>query len=283
MKSQINEFTYPESELIYEEIEGVKAEVYLPEYVVKTIKERAEALGGEVSVRLWWPYVYIYIEKDFSKEIEDCYDIAWSKAERDAINDCEEKCNDDERCFEECVDVWKHSVYKSCLEDIGDEIRPSITKAVYELEHIFKLYGIEADVETQWYNDVIEIRVRLKGYREIIPMWVGQLLLVKVVDASMARTYRDREKLTYKLTSFLYTHLSESRFIELAMHLSKDNIRITKMLDKYNDLRRYEMLIEWKDVKIALYVTEESENGHWTVTDINVGYVEQVVIDLTPA
>jgi hypothetical protein len=106
---------------------------------------------------------------------------------------------------------------------------------------------------------------------------------VKVVDASMPKAYIDREKLTYKLTSFLYTHLSERRFIELVKSLEKSNIRINRMLDNYPDLRRYEMIIEQGDVKIALYVTEESEKGYWTITNIEPSYIQQTVVDLTPA
>jgi hypothetical protein len=280
-KTQI--FTYPESELIYEEMGEVKAEVYLPEYVVKTVKEHAEMLGANVSMRLWWPFTYIFIEKDISKEVEDCYDIAWSKAERDALNDCEEKCGDDEKCLDECMDVWKHSVYKGCLEDIGDDIRPSITKAIAELEHVFKLYGIEADIETEWHGDVVEIKIRLNGYREVIPMKIGQLLLMKVVDASMAKAYKDRERLTYTLISALYPHLSEKRLIELVKSLEKSNIRINRMLDNYPELRRYEMVIEQGDVKIVLYITEESEKDYWAVTNITLGYIQQAVVDLTPA
>jgi hypothetical protein len=282
METKPQIFTYPESELIYEEMGEVKAEVYLPEYVVKTVKEHAEMLGASVSVRLWWPFTYISIEKDISKEVEDCYDIAWSKTERDALNNCKEKCGDDEKCFDECMDVRKHSVYKGCVEDIGDDIRPSITKAIYELEHVFKLYGIEADIETEWHSDTVEIRARLNGYREIIPMEIGQLLLMKVVDASMARAYKDRDRLTYALISALYPHLSEKRLIELVKTLEKSNIRINRMLDSYPDLRRYEMIIEQGDVKIALYITEESEKGYWAVTNITLGYIQQAVVDLTP-
>jgi hypothetical protein len=282
METKPQIFTYPESELIYEEMGEVKAEVYLPEYVVKTVKEHAEMLGASVSVRLWWPFTYISIEKDISKEVEDCYDIAWSKTERDALNNCKEKCGDDEKCFDECMDVRKHSVYKGCVEDIGDDIRPSITKAIYELEHVFKLYGIEADIETEWHSDTVEIRARLNGYREIIPMEIGRLLLMKVVDASMAKAYKDRDRLTYALISALYPHLSEKRLIELVKTLEKSNIRINRMLDNYPDLRRYEMIIEQGDVKIALYITEESEKGYWAVTNITLGYIQQAVVDLTP-
>jgi hypothetical protein len=280
-KSQI--FTYPESQLVYKEVDWVNAEVFLPEYVVNVIRERAEMLEADVSIRLWWPFTYIFIEKKLEEKINDCYDIAWSKTERDALNDCEEKCSDDEKCFDECIDAWKHSVYKGCLEDIGDEIRPSITKTTRELEHVFKLYGIEADIETEWNHDTVTIRALLKGYSEIIPMEIGQLLLTKIVDASMARSYKDRERLTYNLTSALYPHLTISRLIELYQNLDKDNIRITRTLDSYNDLRRYEMIIEDKDLKIALYVTEEKDGEYWTVTNIVLGYIQQSVIGLTSA
>jgi hypothetical protein len=282
MEPQTHEFTYPESQVVYKEIPEAKAEVYLPEYVAHVIQERAEMLGGKVSVRLWWPFTYIFIEKDISKEVEDCYDIAWSKAERDALNDCEEKCGDDEKCLDECIDVWKHSVYKGCLEDIGDDIRPSITKTIHELEHVFRLYGIEADIETEWYNDVVEIRARLKGYQEVIPMEVGQLLLMKVVDASMSKAYKDRERLTYKLTSPLHAYLTIEQLIKLVTALDKDNIRITRTLDSYNDLRRYEMIIEHEDLKISLLITEEKEGEYWEITNIELGYIQQTVVDLTP-
>jgi hypothetical protein len=280
-KSQI--FTYPEERLIYKQVDGVKVEVFLPEHVVNVIRQRAEMLEADLLVRLWWPYVYIFIEKKLEEKINDCYDIAWSQTEQDALADCEEKCGDDKNCFDECIDVWKHSVYKGCLEDIGDEIRPSITKTTRELEHIFKLYGIEADIETEWIHDVVTIRALLRGYNEIIPMEIGQLLLMKIVDASMARSYKDRERLTYSLTSALYPHLTISRLIELYQNLDKDNIRITRTLDNYADLRRYEMLIEDKDLKIALYVTEERENNWWTITNITLGYIQQSVVGLTPA
>jgi len=280
-KSQI--FTYPEEQLIYKEMLEVKAEVFLPEYVVHVIRERAEVLEADVSVRLWWPFTYIFIKKDLSEKINDCYDIAWSKAEQDALADCEEKCGNDEKCMEECMDVWKHSVYKGCLEDIGNEVRPSITKTVHELEHVFKLYGIEADIETEWQHDVVAIRALLKGYSEIIPMEIGQLLLMKIVDASMSKSYKDRERLTYNLTSALYPHLTISRLIELYQNLDKDSIRITRTLDNYNDLRRYEMVIEDRDLKILLRVTEERENNWWTITNITLGYIQQSVVDLTPA
>jgi hypothetical protein len=104
-----------------------------------------------------------------------------------------------------------------------------------------------------------------------------------VVDASMAKAYKDRERLTYTLTSALYPHLSEKQLIELAKSLEKSNIRINKMLDSYPDLRRYEMIIEQGDIKIALYITEESEKGYWAVTNIALGYIQQTVVDLTPA
>jgi hypothetical protein len=106
---------------------------------------------------------------------------------------------------------------------------------------------------------------------------------MKIVDASMARSYKDRERLTYNLTSALYPHLTTKRLIELYQNLDKDNIRITRTLDNYNDLRRYEMIIEDKDLKIALYITEERENNWWTITNITLGYIQQSVVDLTPA
>jgi hypothetical protein len=42
------------------------------------------------------------------------------------------------------------------------------------------------------------------------------------------------------------------------------------------------MVIENKDLKIALYVTEERENNWWTITNITLGYIQQSVVDLTP-
>jgi hypothetical protein len=175
-------------------------------------------------------------------------------------------------------------VYKGCLEDIGDDLRPSITKTVHELEHVFKLYGIEADIETEWQHDVFEVRARLKGYSEVTPMEVGQLLLAKVVDASMSRSYKDRERLTFKLISTLYAELSMERLIELVKSLDKGHIRITRTLDNYSDVRRYEMVIEHEDIKIELYVTEEKEGNYWTISDIAVGSIGfKEVADLTPA
>ena len=114
-------------------------------------------------------------------------------------------------------------------------------------------------------------------------MEIGQQLLAKITNASMARSYKDRERLTYNLTSALYSHLTISRLIELYQNLDKDNIHITRTLDNYADLRRYEMLIEDKDLKIALYVTEERENNWWTITNITLGYIQQSIVDFTPA
>ena len=283
METKPHVFVYPEERLIYKEVDGAKAEVFLPEYVVKTIKECAEVLEADVLIRLWWPYVYIFIEKDLSERINDCYDITWSKTERDALNDCDEKCGDDQECHDKCMDVWKHSVYKGCLEDVGDEIRPAVSKTVHELEHVFRIHGIEADIETEWSRDVVAVRAVLKGYSETIPMEIGQQLLAKITNASMARSYKDRERLTYSLISALYPHLTTKRLTELATSIDKDNIRITRTLDSYNDLRRYEMVIEDKDLKIALYVTEEKDGEYWTVTNITLGYIQQSVVDLTPA
>jgi hypothetical protein len=43
------------------------------------------------------------------------------------------------------------------------------------------------------------------------------------------------------------------------------------------------MIIEQGDIKIALYITEESEKGYWAITNITLGYIQQAVVDLTPA
>jgi len=274
---------YPEDRLVYKEMPEAKAEVLLPEHVVNTIKERAEVLEADVSVRIWWPYMYIFIEKDISKQIEDCYDIAWSKTEHDALDDCQEKCGDNDECFDKCMDVWKHSVYTSCLEDVGDDIRPSITKTINELENVFKIYGIKADVEAEWNHDIVTIRALLRGYDEIIPIEIGQLLLMKIVDASMAKSYKDRDILAYKLAEPLLRHLSIERLIELHQNLDRDHIHITKTLDNYEDIRRYEMIIEQGELKIYLHITEEKEREHWTITDLTVGAIENEVADLTPA
>jgi len=282
MEPKSHVFTYPESQLVYREMPEVKAEVLLPEHVANTIKERAEMLEAEVTVRTWWPYVYIFIEKDISKQVEDCYGVVWSKAERDALDDCQEKCGDNDECLDKCMDIWKHSVYTSCLEDIGDDIRPSITKTINELENVFKLYGIEADIEAEWNHDIVTIRALLKGYNELIPMEIGQLLLMKIVDASMSKAYKDRDMLAFKLTEPLLRHLSIKRLIELYQNLDKDHIRITRTLDNYEDIRRYEMVIEQGDLKIYLYVTEEKEKENWAITNIVVGAIESEVADLTP-
>ena len=43
------------------------------------------------------------------------------------------------------------------------------------------------------------------------------------------------------------------------------------------------MVIEDRDLKILLRVTEERENNWWTITNITLGYIQQSVADLTPA
>jgi hypothetical protein len=283
MKDRIHVLSYPTTGFVYEKLAEAEAEVYLPEYVVKAVKEHADLIGGKVSVELWWPYVYIYIEKDVGKEVEACFEDAWREAEKDAVALCTERCGDDKNCHEECMDELRYDTYKGCRESVGDELRPKVVRAIHDLERIFRLYGIEAEVGERWYGDILAVEAKLTGYRMPILMDAGITILMRVVGASMAKSYRDREKLTYKLTSALYRHLSENQIFELAKHLDDNNIHITRMLDNYNDVRRYEMVITYKDIKIVLYVTEEKDGNYWVVTDVNVGYVEQAVADLTPA
>ncbi|MCI4409965.1 MAG: hypothetical protein JHC26_12800 [Thermofilum sp.] len=279
----VHVMAYPESRLVYKEMLDVKTEVFLPEYVVKAVKERAEALEANVSVRVWWPYLYIFIEKDIGKEVDDCYDIAWSKTESDAMSDCDEKCGENEECRDKCIDVWKYETYKSCLEDIGDDIRPSIAKTTQELEDIFKLYGIEADIETEWYHDVVEIRIRLKGYNELVPMEIGKNLLAHIVEASMAKTYTDIEMLTYKIVRPLIRYYNVEGFIKLVQNVDKNKIYISRMYDKYDNVRKYEITVEYNDDKIRFLITEEKGKKDWEIIDIMMISVLSPVADLTPA
>jgi hypothetical protein len=181
------------------------------------------------------------------------------------------------------MDERKYDVYVTCKESVGDELRPTIAEVVHSLERVFKLYGIEAEVDVKWYGDRLVIESKLVGYRTPVLMDAGIAILVRIIGASVSKSYKNREKLAYKLTSALYRYLSESQIFELAASLDDSNIRVTRAPDGRNDVRRYEMSIEWRDVKIVLYVTEENEGGRWIVTDIDVGYVEQTVADLTTA
>ena len=287
MESKPHVFTYPESQLVYREMPEAKAEVYLPEYVVNMIKERAEALEAEVSVRLWWPFTYIFIEKDISKQVDDCFDIAWSKTESDALDDCQEKCGDNEECFDECLDVWKHETYKTCAEDIGDDIRPSITKTINELENVFKIYGIEADIETEWNYDIVTIKALLKGYSEIIPIEIGKTLFTYIVDASMAKTYTDIEKFAYKITRSLVRYYGFEGLVKLVQNIDKNKIYISRIYDEYEDengkVRKYEITVEYNEDKIKFYLTEEKKKDDWTITNVMVGSILSPIVDLTPS
>jgi len=283
METKTHVMAYPEDRLVYKEMLDVKTEVFLPEYVVKAVKERAEVLEADVSVRAWWPYLYIFIEKDIGKEVDDCYDIAWSKTEGDALDDCEEKCGENEECHDKCMDVWKYETYKGCAEDIGDDIRPSITKTIQELEDVFKIYGIEADIETEWYHDVVEIRIRLKGYNELVPMDIGKNLLTHIVEASMAKTYTDIEMLTYKIVMPLIKYYGVDGFVKLVQNVDKSKTYISYVYDKLDNMRKYEITIEYGDDKIKFLVTEEKGEKDWIITDIMVISILSQVADLTPS
>jgi tRNA(Ser,Leu) C12 N-acetylase TAN1 len=287
MESKTHVFTYPEDRLVYKEMPEAKAEVFLPEYVANTIKECAEVLDAEVSIRMWWPYVYIFIEKDISKQVDDCFDIAWSKAERDALSDCEERCGDDEKCHDECIDVWKHDIYNTCTEDVVDDIRPSITKTINELENIFKIYGIEADVEAEWNHDIIEIRARLKGYSEIIPIEIGKTIFTYIVNTSMAKTYTNIEKFAYAITSSLVRYYGFEGLVKLIKNIDMNKIYISRIYDEYEDengkVRKYEITVEYNEDKIRFYLTEEKKKDNWIITNVMVGSILSPIADLTPA
>jgi len=283
METKTHVMAYPEDRLIYTEMTEVKTEVFLPEYVVKAVKERAETLEADVSVRAWWPYLYIFIEKDIGKEVNDCYDIAWSKTESDAMSDCEEKCGENEECRDKCIDEAKDETYKSCLEDVGDDIRPSIARTEQELNDVFQLYGIEADIETEWYHDVIEIRARLKGYSDIIPMEIGKNLLTHIVETSMAKTYTDIEMLTYKIVRPLIRYYGIEGFVKLVQNVSKDKMYISYIYDKLDNMRKYEITVEYNSDKIKFLITEEKGEKDWIITDIMMISVLSPIADLTPA
>jgi hypothetical protein len=284
MNTEQTIFTYPEERTVYREVDAERADVYLPEYVAKVVRDQAEMLGAELYIDVWWPYVYITFIRSTEKEVEHCVEENWKDGKAEAEGQCREKCEGDEKCIEECIDEVRATMWNTCREGIADELRPSFAKALYELEYVFRLYGIVAEPEIRYDHEGLKLRIKLKGYNEIAPIDLTKVLLTYVIDAAKTKYFADLEKLTYKTAVFLFRTLTVERVVKLIHSITKENIKITRTLDEHIDLRRYEIVLEHEDVKITFHITEERERHIWIIRDITINAVEFTeVADLASA
>ena len=269
--------------MVYWEVEAEIIGFNLPYYFARKIKDISEELGAKIYAGVWWPYAYITLIKELEKEIEECVQKEFEDNREDSERQCRETCENDEKCMEECMNEMRYNAWRICEESIVDDLRPKFLDAAREIESEAEIYGIIAKTHVMYNGDGLKLKIRLEGYSEIVPIDIAKTLLTQVIDAAKTKYFTDLEKLAHDIIKPLLRHYSVSALIKLIQTINKEDIKITKMLDNYSDLRRYEMVIEDKDIKIALYITEERENNWWTITNITLGYIQQSVVDLTPA
>ena len=261
--------------MVYWEVEAEIIGFNLPYYFARKIKDISEELGAKIYAGVWWPYAYITLIKELEKEIEECVQKEFEDNSEDGERQCRETCENDEKCVEECMDEMRYNAWRMCEESIVDDLRPKFLDAAKEIESEAEIYGIIAKTHVMFDKEGLKLKIRLEGYSEIVPLDVVKTLLTQVIDAAKTKYFTDLEKLAYYVAKPLLRYYSINTLIKLIQTINKEDIKITKMLDNYSDLRRYEMVIEDKDIKIALYITEERENNWWTITNITLGYIQQ--------
>jgi len=275
-------FTYPEEYMVYWEIEAEKIGFNLPYYFAKKIKDISEELGAKVYVGVWWPYAYITLIRELEKEIEECVQKEFEDNSEDGERQCRETCENDEKCVEECMDEMRYNAWRMCEESIVDDLRPKFLDAAKEIESEAEIYGIIAKTHVMFDKEGLKLKIRLEGYSEIVPLDVVKTLLTQVIDAAKTKYFTDLEKLAYYVAKPLLRYYSINTLIKLIQTINKEDIKITKMLDNYDNLRRYEMTIYYNGDEIKLYVTEEKGKNYWLITNIAVGAILSQVPDLTP-
>jgi hypothetical protein len=169
-----------------------------------------------------------------------------------------------------------------CEESIVDDLRPKFLDAAKEIESEAEIYGIIAKTHVMFDKEGLKLKIRLEGYSEIVPLDVVKTLLTQVIDAAKTKYFTDLEKLAYYVAKPLLRYYSINTLIKLIQTINKEDIKITKMLDNYDNLRRYEMTIYYNGDEIKLYVTEEKGKNYWLITNIAVGAILSQVPDLTP-
>jgi len=282
MEPKPHVFVYPEEYMVYWEVEAERADFNLPHYFAKKIKDVSEELGAKVYVGVWWPYAYITLIRELEKEVEECAQKEFEGGREDAERQCRETCENDEKCTEECVDEARYNAWRMCEESIVDDLRPRFLDAAREIEREAEIYGIVAKTHVRLGNDGLKLKIRLEGYSEIVPLDVVKTLLTQVIDAAKTKYFTDLEKLAYYVAKPLLRYYTPDELVRLIQTINKGDIKITRMFDNYNDLRRYEMTIYYHGDEIKLYITEEKGENYWLITDIAVGAILSQVPDLTP-
>ena len=282
MGTKLGEFKYPETYVLYRELEAKRVGLNLPYYFAKEVQNIAEDLDAEVYADVWWPYLYITLIRDVHKEAERCTEEEFKNDKEHNERYCRDICGGDGKCVEACMDDIRVRIYRSCEEYIVDELRPRFFEAARKIEKEAEVYGIIAKTHVHFDYEGIKLKVRFEGYMPVIPIDVGKTLVANLAKNTMTPYYADSEGLARDLVKALMRFFGIDKLIALAHTLNKDNVKITRMIDSHDNLRRYEMTIEHEDDKITLLVTEEKGEPHWLIKKIEVVKLESEVADLTP-
>ena len=283
MGSKLGEFKYPETYILYRELEAKRVDLNLPYYFAKEVQNVAEDLDAEIYADVWWPYLYITLIRDIQKEAERCTEEEFESDKEHNEHYCRDICEGELHCAEACMDDIRVRIYRSCEEYIADDLRPKFFEAARKIEREAEVYGIIAKTHVYFDNEGVKLKVRLEGYMPVIPIDVGKTLVANLAKSTMTPYYADWEGLARDVVKALMRFFGINKLIALAHTLDKDSVKITRVIDSYDNLRRYEMTIEHEDDKITLLVTEEKGELHWLIKKIEVVKLEGKVADLTPA
>ena len=271
-------FTYPEDQLIYQELGAKRASLILPYYFAKKVKEVAEELDAEVYADVWWPYTYITLIRDLEKEIEECVD----KSREEDEQYCKAECDEDQKCFEECIDDVRATAYHVCRDELVNELRPAFLDKARELEREAALYGIVTEPNVYIDHEGIKLKLRIIGYFEPILIELGKALFNKMLDVTYTKRYTDIERFSREIVSFLLRFYKPRELEKLVNNIDKSKMYVSYIYDKDPYVFKYEITMEYGHDKIKLIITEEKIHDEWVITNVFAGSVLSPIADLTP-
>jgi hypothetical protein len=283
MESKPHIFTYPEEYMVYWELEAERADFNLPYYFARKIKDISEELDAKIYVGIWWPYAYITLIRELEKEVEECVQKELEGNREDNERQCKETCGDDEKCVEECMNEIHHIVWRSCEENIANDLRPLFLEAAREIESEAEIYGIVAKTHVMSDGEGLKLKIRLEGYSEIIPLDLGKTLFTQMLNVTMTRYYTNVEKFSHDIAASLIKYYGLKGFVKLIQSIDKSKMYISHIYDNLPYLRKYDITLEYNDDRINFFITEERKNDKWVVTDVIVRSILSPIADLTPA
>jgi hypothetical protein len=272
-------FTYPEDQLIYQELNAERISLILPYYFAKKVKEVAEELNAEVYADVWWPYTYITLIRDLEKEIEGC--VSENLKEHEQY--CKTECNEDQKCIEECIDDAHAAAYRACRDELIDELRPTFFDKARELEKEAALHGIITEPNVYIDHEGIKLKLKITGYFEPILIELGKALFNKMLDVTYTKHYTDIDRFSREIVGFLLRFYKPKELENLVNNIDKSKMYVSYIYDRDPYMFKYAITIEYGHDKITFIITEEKIRDEWIITNVFAGSVLSPIADLTPA